>query len=411
MGQLRELRTALRAESPEADVVLTRMLHSLKHKMAWASDEPALIWQVWGPSIAGEFLRKRDKLVEEGKQPHRVTELFAGLGQPLRRDMERHAAGQGMSSKLCAELLAYSLAKIDDTWAEAEHRNVSLFSGRTPRSKVAYMAAAHRREQHLALYDSLSPGQQDSFGAMLKAHKRIGQRGGQKKLRLLRKRKVRRDVLDSFVYRYDSASTRDWREVLSKETLNFLPVKRTKKCPTVRLQREYLHHIVPEGEVLSFPASAVAHGPAPASSGHDFRGSRLCTKQVRSRSGPNPQRTRSRRTCATRPACSDCCHGRHQMGPARASRASCLCRMAIRRSLIFFSSRLGSLDDLANALAPSPLSFSRLRCCRGWPGGGSGCRLEGQLHASMDSCQSPGRCRVDSRASSRGAHLGQREAL
>ena len=64
--ELRALRAAMRADSPDADVVLTRMLHTLKLKMVWVSEQPALLWQAWEPSIAGEFLAKRGALVMEG---------------------------------------------------------------------------------------------------------------------------------------------------------------------------------------------------------------------------------------------------------------------------------------------------------------------------------------------------------
>ena len=265
LAELRTLREVMRGASPEADVVLTRMLHSLKLKMAWVSEEPALIWQAWDPSIAGRFIQQRDQLIEKGLQPHRVTELFAAPGQ-LRRDLERHAAGLGMSMTLRVELLAYSMAKIDDTWAETSHRDVSLFSTRCPASKVPYMAASHRMEQNLALYDGLSPGQQEHFCSMLKLHKSIGQRKGQQ--RVLRPRKIRRGVLDSFVYRSDEASTRDWEDLMSKETLQFLPVAKAARASAVtRLQREYLDHVLPEGVMLSLPAGAVSHGPAAASPG------------------------------------------------------------------------------------------------------------------------------------------------
>ena len=163
LAEIRALREEMRASCPEADVVLGRMLHTLKLKMAWVNEEPALLWQAWDREKARDLLRIRDDMVSRGQQPHRVTERFASPGQPLRAEMERHASGQGMSAKLRAELLAYSLAKIDDTWAETGHRDVSNLSKRCPASRVPYMAARLRREQHLALYDQLTAGQQGLF--------------------------------------------------------------------------------------------------------------------------------------------------------------------------------------------------------------------------------------------------------
>ena len=174
-----------------------------------------------------------------------------------------------MSGALRAELLAYSLAKIDDTWAEASHRDVSSFSKRCPGSKVPYMAASHRKQQHLAMHDQLRRAQQARFAGMLQAHKSIGQRRAGKR-RALRPAKTSRASLDSFVYIYDDASTRDWEEVMGKETLRLLPqVPRERRSAVTRLQREYLTHVLSDGMVLSLPAAAV-QGPAAASGCQEY---------------------------------------------------------------------------------------------------------------------------------------------
>ena len=126
--ELRVLRAEGQSEAPEwADDVANRMLHTLTLKMEWVNEEPALVWQSWDRKVAGRLVEIHDRLVKEGRRPHRVTRLFTAPGQPLRRDMERFAAGERMSPALGRELLAYSLAKIDDTWGETAHRDVSLF--------------------------------------------------------------------------------------------------------------------------------------------------------------------------------------------------------------------------------------------------------------------------------------------
>ena len=76
----------------------------------------------WKPDVAAELLRKYDQSQDV---PLRVTVDFAGIGPgTLRADMEAHAPGRGMSQQLCPEIRAYQLWMLDDTVAEAVHRNV-----------------------------------------------------------------------------------------------------------------------------------------------------------------------------------------------------------------------------------------------------------------------------------------------
>ena len=142
LAELQDLRDALMSETPDwGDAVVVRIMHTLKLKMAWVDQGPALVWQALEPASAKKLLDERDALVAAGGLPHRVTEIFAAPGSEMRAAMEAHAAGGGMSACLREELLAYGLAKIDDTWAEAAHRDVSSLAKRCPGAKVPYMAA------------------------------------------------------------------------------------------------------------------------------------------------------------------------------------------------------------------------------------------------------------------------------
>ena len=80
--------------------------------------------KAWQPEVARDLLRKFDQ--PQGV-PHRVSVYFAGAGHgTLRADMEAHASGRGMSPRLRQEIIAYQLCMLDDTAADAVHRDVSF---------------------------------------------------------------------------------------------------------------------------------------------------------------------------------------------------------------------------------------------------------------------------------------------
>ena len=139
------------------DTVLctTRMLATCAVKFAWVSEPPFLIWQAGKPEVAQQFLEGYDETLRQGATPHRVTAHFAGATSPLRRDMEAHAAGQGMSAKLRAEYLSYRWCMLDDTWVEAGHRDLSGISKRKPGSKMPFRFATLRLAQNMGVIDSL----------------------------------------------------------------------------------------------------------------------------------------------------------------------------------------------------------------------------------------------------------------
>ena len=51
-----------------------------------------------------------------------------------------------MSARLWEEVLSHSLAKIDETWVEASHRDLSGQLKRAPASKVAFAAVSHQAQ-------------------------------------------------------------------------------------------------------------------------------------------------------------------------------------------------------------------------------------------------------------------------
>ena len=65
--------------------------------------------------------------------------------------MEAHASGRGMSPRLRQEIIAYQLCMLDDTVAEAVHRDVSFEGHRAVASGINWWASSVRIEQNLKL--------------------------------------------------------------------------------------------------------------------------------------------------------------------------------------------------------------------------------------------------------------------
>ena len=132
----------------------------------------AVLWQVNSPQSARTFL---DKFGNHQSQHHRVTLRFA-TGD-LRSDMETWAADHGLSDALRLELLSYQWCKLDDTWAEASHRDVSREASRCTNASQAWISATLRMHQNLDMWDTLEFSSRRRFELMfptLEAH-RTGQ--------------------------------------------------------------------------------------------------------------------------------------------------------------------------------------------------------------------------------------------
>ena len=205
------------------------------------------------PRAATRLLKKYDELVTSGQQPRRVTNFFcADRDGSLRADMNQHVVGWGMSGQLQREIRSYQLAKVDDTWAEAAHRNVSGFYRRTSYAKVAFTAASQRLNQTLASVDAMDAGEREFFYHCMRRCKAIGQqlpRRAQK----LQGATPKRAALSGFVYRSDSSALRNWGAVLGT-ALSCLPEKQQlRRSLASRLQTEFLASVVTDGEVLSVP--------------------------------------------------------------------------------------------------------------------------------------------------------------
>ena len=218
LEEMRVLRAAAVESDGDGDLVLGRMIHMFGAKMAWVSQEPALLWQAWDRGVARDLVAGRDRVVGEGGTVHRVTERFTRPGSGLRADLERYGAGGTMTLRLHRALLEYALAKIDDTWAETSHRDISTFCKTHPGSKIPYLAASYRTSQVLEMYDGLDGAGRRSFRECVNSTKTLGRGRALQEERLLTQRWKRKD-LNAFVYRFDSTANVDWAVTMRAGTL------------------------------------------------------------------------------------------------------------------------------------------------------------------------------------------------
>ena len=178
-----------------------------------------------------------------------MTEFVAGRAEDsLRLDMERLAATGEMSGQLSSEIMSYAMCKLDDTWAEAAHRDVSGQGKRSPASRTPNIAASQRLGQNLAMVDSLEGSALEFVHRAFRCWKAIGQRSA-KKARSLQPRRMSDKAAQRLVYRFDGASQCSWGLVLGEAK----PGKSVTASVMLRLQVEWLSAMVPEGDVLSYP--------------------------------------------------------------------------------------------------------------------------------------------------------------
>jgi hypothetical protein len=249
------LRARMPAGSTEANC-MSRMLARIELKFAWLDEPPALIWQARDSKVAKKFLQARDEQVAAGLVPHRVTEHFAGLGSPLRPLMERHAAGQFLPEALDIELAMYELAKVDDTWCEAVHRDVTSLSAKAPSATFPYRAATLRAKQNLKVWRSLSVQERQRFRSVFLKHKAIAQPVGSKAKKLVPP-KLRRRLLLQQVYRCGHEATHDWTGQLGRQVGALVNAQQPRRQLSLvqRLQSEYVVNALAEGELTAFAAN------------------------------------------------------------------------------------------------------------------------------------------------------------
>jgi hypothetical protein len=153
-------------------------------KFAWVDDLPFFIWQVRSRRAAAEFLAKAATI--EGASQHRVTRRFTA-GE-LRKDMDAWLAGTPLSLRLRLELESYQRCKLDDTWAEATHRDVSRLAKRVTFASQAWQSASLRLQQNLDLWAAIDGRARARFHAFFYRWKAIGHLNPRLALRLTRRK-------------------------------------------------------------------------------------------------------------------------------------------------------------------------------------------------------------------------------
>ena len=182
------------ATQKDAEILpaLTRMLVVADLKLSWVDDLPFYIWQIDSHASAATFLKNYDASLGR----HRVSVRFCE-GE-LRKDLEAFANGRPMTDTLANELLSYQWCKIDDTWAETSHRDVSRVGQATQHVTVAWVASSLRLSQNIKLW--VDTHSRERFATFFKRWKAIGQVVSSK-AKLLVPRRIPRTNVIQFVYR------------------------------------------------------------------------------------------------------------------------------------------------------------------------------------------------------------------
>ena len=225
------------------------------------------------PAKASEFLHKHDAMVKLGIPVHRVSEHFAGSGSALRSDMEAHASGKGMSSRLRVEVISYQLCILDDTWVEATHRDVSRVSNSCTYAKLAWRSSTMRLDQNLALMDSLDDAGASKLTFLYKKFRVIGQPSVLKAIDVIPVRRGSRSDIFRKAYRFDVSALVDWSSKLEgvlKPLEAQEPLLRAKR--NARLKLDYLSNAISNNQIYSIlviegdPAAIVGRGALEAAS-------------------------------------------------------------------------------------------------------------------------------------------------
>jgi len=237
----------------EADThsALTRMLAVCRLKFAWVDDLPFLIWQADSPRTASWFLRK---CAESRDPPHRVTLRFSETD--LSTAMKEWANGGVLADTLNTELRVYRNCKLDDTWAEACHRDVSRESKRNTRASQGWVSASLRLQQNLAVFDALPGPTVRRASIMFQRWKAIAQVNARRANLLVRRKAPSKTVLQ-FVYRSGQYALEDWSSRL-RHALGIgkrIPIVRAIPFD-MRLKLDLLDRVLVQGTVFSVPRTS-----------------------------------------------------------------------------------------------------------------------------------------------------------
>ena len=277
--QLRLVQTAIAADrdslaqaafvSVKLDLVhsaMSRVIARLELKLHWVHELPYLVWQADEAAVAQKMLAKYDAAKRDVSRAgciHRVSEYLCGHEKgSLRLDMERHAAGHGMSKTLASEILAYQLCILDDTTQEAPHRDVSRLAKRSNGSKPSWWFASLRLKDHLEVYDQLDEDEEADMGRYLHSWKSVLQKDVALSRKLTPVKRSIQQVRKS-IYRTDAVCLDDFQNL--QDIVRFEryvePCGRDAKRNLTHLHAlkvEYLNLVIEAGFVYTLPATGAA---------------------------------------------------------------------------------------------------------------------------------------------------------
>ena len=183
------------------------------------------------------------------KRVHRVSDFLLGnLPGQLGRDFRMWADEGVMSGRLRAELTAYQLCVLDDSFVEGPHARISRVARQASRPSPSWWSATVRLQQNLRAYDLSVQGHPDRFHQLYDAWKLVVQSRSSAYMAGQSPKVPHRDFLRS-VYRTGGAETqRDWTVLCSLTDRSETPQVRPSDMES--LLKEYLLAVFAPGSVI-----------------------------------------------------------------------------------------------------------------------------------------------------------------
>lgn len=180
-------------------------------RFGFVEELPWLIWQCRTQRGAARVMQKYlDEVKRYGlAKAHRVSKLFFDVGA-VADAMRSHIDGGGLSDLLDAELRAYELVPLDETIAEASHRDVNRLTGHATAGRMVWWSITQRLEQNLSLHDKVSAaGMAHQFNECFLAWKSVMQFNANKEAKLVPSKMCGKSVVKA-IYRTGMWNSADW---------------------------------------------------------------------------------------------------------------------------------------------------------------------------------------------------------
>lgn len=188
-------------------------------RFGWVEELPWLLWKCRCPEAAKRVRSLFVQLSESSQAgasaaagfKHRVAQRFFGPDGLLKVAMDKHIDHQEMSELLDLELAAYEHCPLDETVAEASHRDVNRCALNASPSQLAFWSSSQRLVQNLADFDSYkNASKEEEFYECMYNRKAIMQFDSRWESKL-RGCRVGGEVVKR-IYRYGVWNQADWSE-------------------------------------------------------------------------------------------------------------------------------------------------------------------------------------------------------